>query len=420
MKRKNKRWQVILLSVLSLIIIFGVGVYATTRSNSEQTGQASQNEIINVAGQVNGLYYDKAYTFLKENITAEAIDEAKQAVATITNGSEKDQLTERLTDVQERYNALSATNKLFKKVEDKAPLNGATLQEYVVINKETKVEDINKVRDTFENQLGDQADGFYETIYLLLIEANDQVEMVADLEAEIKTLKDNEDLDYTDLIKALDDLRKQNAKIENPYIKAELLNIISKADQDLTKLITKHQVDEAKASGKSEEEIEEIEAEGKKQQEESNSRVAKDTKESQAFNKTSSKTRATPNSRNNGQATSSKQSAKTQSQKASPKASSTAPASESSAASEVSSQSEASSTSENTASEPNTNAGEASSETSSQSTEAESAPQESSSSEATSEAEVSTSLPDARPDVNERASQPATQERSAETEAQSE
>ncbi|MCZ0717510.1 toxin Cry1Ac domain D-VI-related protein [Aerococcus kribbianus] len=288
--RKQKRWQVVVLITLALLAVVGAGVYAATRTNNDSAAD-QQQAISDVAGQVNDLYYDDAYMFLKEDIKKEAIDNARTAVNQLANSKEKDQLEDRVQDITSRFDALTATNKLFQGLNDKRPLNGATLQEYVLVSQETSEEDISQIRKQYDQELQSADDGFYQTLDYLLTEAEEQVAFFTDLRADIQKIAENDQLDYAGLVEALDDLRKSSASLENPYMKAKVLEIISKADDKLTDQITDRLVKEARESGQSQETIKAIEAEGDNQRKASEQRQRKDNDDSQKFYQTQSPTR---------------------------------------------------------------------------------------------------------------------------------
>lgn len=288
--RKQKRWQVVVLITLALLAVVGAGVYAATRTSSDNAAD-QQEAISDVAGQVNDLYYDDAYMFLKEDIKKEAIDNARTAVSQLASSKEKDQLEDRVQDITSRFDALTATNKLFQGVNDKRPLNGATLQEYVLVAQETSDEDISQIRQQYDQELQSTDDGFYQTLDYLLTEAKEQVAFFTDLRTDIQKISENDQLDYAGLVDALDDLRKSSASLENPYMKAKVLEIISKADDKLTDQITDRLVKEARESGQSQETIDSIEAEGDNQRKASEQRQRKDSDDSQKFYQTQSPTR---------------------------------------------------------------------------------------------------------------------------------
>lgn len=292
MKHKHNHTKLIVLSIVSIIVMIGVSFLAVKAFGGSEEQQ--RRDIQAAAEKVNDLYYDEAYVFLKEGISEQEVNDAKAAVVDLKTGKEEGQLEQRLNDINERFAALQATNQLFEALDDKQPLNGATLQEYVLVNGDTQEGSIQTIRDKYRDQLQAGDDGFYVTISLLLDEATEQYKTFTSIDGQLNKLRDNNELTYEDLTESLDRLRKELASEENPYVKARILEKIGKADKELVDAITDKRVQAARDAKRSAAEIAQIEAEGKSQRDASVERVKMDTEEQNKLRKTRHQVRPIP------------------------------------------------------------------------------------------------------------------------------
>ena len=271
-KKKKFNWQRVLVVAVSLFLIGGVGVYAALQQEPVQTAIEDHKES-GAEKAVADLYFDEAKMFLAEDISQEDIEAAKEDVANLKDEEGvKGQLQADLEDVQKRYDVQNATNNLFEKTKDKQPLNGATMQKWVIIKDGLKKADVDKVKDQYKGALEAKEDGLYSTLADLVKTAEEQADQFEKFSKTLNDLKSDKDLKHEDLQKELDKLREAAEKEENPYVTAKMLEMISQVDEDLTERISQAEIDQARKSGASQEQIKKLEDEAKKAQDQARER----------------------------------------------------------------------------------------------------------------------------------------------------
>ena len=265
-KKKKFNWQRVLVVAVSLFLIGGVGVYAALQQEPVQTAIEDHKES-GAEKAVADLYFDEAKMFLAEDISQEDIEAAKEDVANLKDEEGiKGQLRGDLEDVQ------NATNNLFEKTKDKQPLNGATLQKWVIIKDGLKKADVDKVKNQHKAALESKEDGLYGTLADLVKTAEEQADKFEKFTKTLNDLKSDKSLKHEDLQKELDKLREEAEKEENPYVTAKMLDMISQVDEDLTERISQAEIDQARKSGASQDQIKKLEEEAKKAQDQARER----------------------------------------------------------------------------------------------------------------------------------------------------
>ncbi|MDK6234102.1 hypothetical protein ACX3VT_00890 [Aerococcus sanguinicola] len=271
-KKKKFNWQRVLVVAVSLFLIGGVGVYAALQQEPVQTAIEDHKES-GAEKAVADLYFDEAKMFLAEDISQEDIEAAKEDVANLKDEEGiKGQLQGDLEDVQNRYDVQNATNNLFEKTKDKQPLNGATLQKWVIIKDGLKKADVDKVKNQHKAALESKEDGLYGTLADLVKTAEEQADKFEKFTKTLNDLKSAKSLKQEDLQKELDKLREEAEKEENPYVTAKMLDMISQVDEDLTERISQAEIDQARKSGASQDQIKKLEEEAKKAQDQARER----------------------------------------------------------------------------------------------------------------------------------------------------
>lgn len=228
---------------------------------------------------VSALYYDDHKTFLKENIAKTEIEAVRSQVEGLNrySGARKD-LNKQLDQVEERFKAQEGVNHLFEKIKDRPALDGATVQKYVLLNKDLKEDDLNQFKEDQVKHWPSEADEFYQTLNGLVDQADKQGQRFKAFDEEIQKLKDNPGLTYDQLDQAMEDMEKKIEKEDNPYLKAELLDRLGKAHQEVIDVIRNRKLQAANDAKASSEEKEKIEAEAKREE----SRVEEENKNLQA------------------------------------------------------------------------------------------------------------------------------------------
>ncbi|WP_195854253.1 hypothetical protein [Aerococcus tenax] len=276
--KKRLNWKAVIVALLSVVVVLGGGVYAVMQ-NQDIKQEKSDGSVEAAEKAVSALYYDDHKTFLKENIAKTEIEAVRSQVEGLNrySGARKD-LNKQLDQVEERFKAQEGVNHLFEKIKDKPALNGATVQKYVLLNKDLKEDDLNQFKEDQVKHWPSQADEFYQTLNGLVDQADKQGQRFKAFDEEIQKLKDNPGLTYDQLDQAMEDMEKKIEKEENPYLKAELLDRLGKAHQEVIDVIRNRKLQAANDAKASSEEKEKIEAEAKREE----SRVEEENKNLQA------------------------------------------------------------------------------------------------------------------------------------------
>ncbi|MCY3025366.1 hypothetical protein [Aerococcus loyolae] len=276
--KKRLNWKAVIVALLSVVVVLGGGVYAVMQ-NQDIKQEKSDGSVEAAEKAVSALYYDDHKTFLKENIAKTEIEAVRSQVEGLNrySGARKD-LNKQLDQVEARFKAQEGVNHLFEKIKDKSALNGATVQKYVLLNKDLKEDDLNQFKEDQVKHWPSEADEFYQTLNGLVDQADKQSQRFKAFDEEIQKLKDNPGLTYDQLDQAMDDMEKKIEKEENPYLKAELLDRLGKAHQEVIDVIRNRKLQAANDAKASSEEKEKIEAEAKREE----SRVEEENKNLQA------------------------------------------------------------------------------------------------------------------------------------------
>ncbi|MCY3036352.1 MULTISPECIES: cell division site-positioning protein MapZ family protein [Aerococcus] len=276
--KKRLNWKAVIVALLSVVVVLGGGVYAVMQ-NQDIKQEKSDGSVEAAEKAVSALYYDDHKTFLKENIAKTEIEAVRSQVKGLNrySGARKD-LNKQLDQVEERFNAQEGVNHLFEKIKDKPALNGATVQKYVLLNKDLKEDDLNQFKEDQVKHWPSEADEFYQTLNGLVDQADKQSQRFKAFDEEIQKLKDNPGLTYDQLDQTMEDMEKKIEKEENPYLKAELLDRLGKAHQEVIDVIRNRKLQAANDAKASSEEKEKIEAEAKREE----SRVEEENKNLQA------------------------------------------------------------------------------------------------------------------------------------------
>ncbi|AMB96367.1 hypothetical protein [Aerococcus urinae] len=276
--KKRLNWKAVIVALLSVVVVLGGGVYAVMQ-NQDIKQEKSDGSVEAAEKAVSALYYDDHKTFLKENIAKTEIEAVRGQVEGLNrySGARKD-LNKQLDQVEARFKAQEGVNHLFEKIKDKPALNGATVQKYVLLNKDLKEDDLNQFKEDQVKNWPSQADEFYQTLNGLVDQADKQGQRFKAFDEAIQKLKDNPGLTYDQLDQAMEDMEKKIEKEDNPYLKAELLDRLGKAHQEVIDVIRNRKLQAANDAKASSEEKEKIEAEAKREE----SRVEEENKNLQA------------------------------------------------------------------------------------------------------------------------------------------
>ncbi|KAA9299083.1 MULTISPECIES: cell division site-positioning protein MapZ family protein [Aerococcus] len=276
--KKRLNWKAVIVALLSVVVVLGGGVYAVMQ-NQDIKQEKSDGSVEAAEKAVSALYYDDHKTFLKENIAKTEIEAVRSQVEGLNrySGARKD-LNKQLDQVEERFKAQEGVNHLFEKIKDRPALDGATVQKYVLLNKDLKEDDLNQFKEDQVKHWPSEADEFYQTLNGLVDQADKQGQRFKAFDEEIQKLKDNPGLTYDQLDQAMEDMEKKIEKEDNPYLKAELLDRLGKAHQEVIDVIRNRKLQAANDAKASSEEKEKIEAEAKREE----SRVEEENKNLQA------------------------------------------------------------------------------------------------------------------------------------------
>lgn len=264
MKKKRLNWKAILITVISIGIVISSGVYAIVQKqeiNQEKTDGTFER----VQAQIDGLYYDQGKVFLKENLQSSEIEDCEKSIEGLNKyASARKGMKKQLKQVKDRFDIQKVVNDCFEKDEGKNPLNGITLQKYVLDTKALKTSDVEKITKDFEKDLKTD-DGFYQTMNKLLDEAKRQLKIYAELEDKIQALKENTSLNYDDVNDKVEDLKAEVEEEENPFFKSRLLERLSEAPEEIVNAITARKEEAARKKHASEQELERIRKRGEEE-----------------------------------------------------------------------------------------------------------------------------------------------------------
>ena len=276
--KKRLNWKAVIVALLSVVVVLGGGVYAVMQ-NQDIKQEKSDGSVEAAEKAVSALYYDDHKTFLKENIAKTEIEAVRSQVEGLNrySGARKD-LNKQLDQVEARFKAQEGVNHLFEKIKDKPALNGATVQKYVLLNKDLKEDDLNKFKEDQQKQWPSDGDEFYQALNGLVDQADQQGQRFKEFEEEIQKLKDNASLTYDQLDQAIDDMKEKIEKEENPYLKAELLERLGKAHKEVIEVIRNRKLQAANEAKATPEEKKKIESEAKQEE----ARVDQENKDLQA------------------------------------------------------------------------------------------------------------------------------------------
>ncbi|MCY3067714.1 hypothetical protein CYJ29_08045 [Aerococcus loyolae] len=264
--KKGLNWKAVIVALLSVVVVLGGGVYAVMQ-NQDIKQEKSDGSVEAAEKAVSALYYDDHKTFLKENIAKTEIEAVRSQVEGLNrySGARKE-LNNQLDQVEARFKAQEGVNNLFERIKDKPALNGATVQKYVLINKNLKEDDLNQFKEDQQKHWPSDGDEFYQALNGLVDQADQQGQRFKAFEEDIQKLKDNASLTYDQLDQAIDDMKEKIEKEENPYLKAELLERLGKAHKEVVDIIRNRKLQAANEAKATPEEKKKIEAEAKKEE----------------------------------------------------------------------------------------------------------------------------------------------------------
>lgn len=257
--------------VICLIAFFIIRAFINTnRTSAEEKTEA-------VASAVNALYFDNSYTFLKADIQQDEISSLTKEVDSLRDSADKDIIVDRIHSVQQRFDLQSQLNDLFDKEhcgDGEAVINGATIKEYVLVDEEVTIDELDLLRDNYSSQLDHEDDGFYNTATTLIDEAENQANIIEEYKNDLLAIEEDSSLTYDKLEDKLTTITKRVNKIENPCLQDKLLELIAASDEEATQTIFNRLIEEAEAASKSDEELAQIRKEGQAAIKASKSRIA--------------------------------------------------------------------------------------------------------------------------------------------------
>lgn len=257
--------------VICLTAFFIIRAFINTnRTSAEEKTEA-------VASAVNALYFDNSYTFLKADIQQDEISSLTKEVNSLRDSADKDIIVDRIHSVQQRFDLQSQLNDLFDKEhcgDGEAVINGATIKEYVLVDEEVTIDELDLLRDNHSSQLNHEDDGFYNTATTLIDEAENQVNIIEGYKNDLLAIEEDSSLTYDKLEDKLTTITKRVNKIENPCLQDKLLEMIAASDEEATQTIFNRLIEEAEAASKSDEELAQIRKEGQVAIKASKSRIA--------------------------------------------------------------------------------------------------------------------------------------------------
>lgn len=270
--KDNRQIAYVLMGIVACVAAFVI-IRAFTNTNRMSAEEKTEA----VASSVNALYYDNSYTFLKTDIQQDEISELTEEVDNLRDSEAKPVIKERITSVQQRFDLQSQLNGLFDEDDDgsgQAVINGATIQEYVLVDDDVTIDELDLLRENYADQLDNEDDGFYNTATTLIDEAESQINLISEYASDLTAIENDTTLTYDTLEDQLTTVTERVNEIENPCIQDRLLEMIAKSDEKATQAIFNRLVEEAEAANQSDEVLAKIREEGQAAIKASKSRVA--------------------------------------------------------------------------------------------------------------------------------------------------
>lgn len=258
--KDNRQIAYTLAGIVMCVVAFFI-IRAFTNTNRMSAEEKTET----VATAVNALYFDNSYTFLKADIQQDEITELTEEVDSLRDSEDKDVLVERIASVQQRFDLQSQINDLFDKAHcghGEAVINGATIKEYVLVDEEVTIDELDLLRDNYSSELAYEDDGFYHTATTLIDEAENQVNIIETYRNDLLAIEEDRSLTYDRLEDKLIEIIERVNKIENPCLQDKLLEMIAVSDEEATQNIFNRLIKEAEAANKSAEELSKIRKEG--------------------------------------------------------------------------------------------------------------------------------------------------------------
>ncbi len=270
--KDNRQITYVLAGIVTCVVAFFI---IRTFTNTNRMSAEEKTEA--VASAVNALYFDNSYTFLKADIQQDEITELTKEVDSLRDSADKDIIVDRIHSVQQRFDLQSQLNDLFDKEHcgnDEAVINGATIKEYVLVDEEVTIDELDLLRDNYSSQLDHEDDGFYNTATTLIEEAENQVNIIEEYKNDLRSIEEDSSLTYDSLEDKLTTITERVNEIENPCLQDKLLEMIAASDEETTQNIFNRLIEEAEAANKSAEELAKIRKEGQAAIKSSKSRIA--------------------------------------------------------------------------------------------------------------------------------------------------
>ncbi|GMR69587.1 hypothetical protein NUITMVRA1_02630 [Aerococcus viridans] len=270
--KDNRQIAYVLMGIVACVAAFVI-IRAFTNTNRMSAEEKTEA----VASSVNALYYDNSYTFLKTDIQQDEISELTEEVDNLRDSEAKPVIKERITSVQQRFDLQSQLNGLFDEDDDgsgQAVINGATIQEYVLVDDDVTIDELDLLRENYADQLDNEDDGFYNTATTLIDEAESQINLISEYASNLTAIENDTTLTYDTLEDQLTTVTERVNEIENPCIQDRLLEMIANSDEKATQAIFNRLVEEAEAANQSDEVLAKIREEGQAAIKASKSRVA--------------------------------------------------------------------------------------------------------------------------------------------------
>ena len=270
--KDNRQIAYVLMGIVACVAAFVI-IRAFTNTNRMSAEEKTEA----VASSVNALYYDNSYTFLKTDIKQDEISELTEEVDNLRDSEAKPVIKERITSVQQRFDLQSQLNGLFDEDDDgsgQAVINGATIQEYVLVDDDVTIDELDLLRENYADQLDNEDDGFYNTATTLIDEAESQINLISEYASNLTAIENDTTLTYDTLEDQLTTVTERVNEIENPCIQDRLLEMIANSDEKATQAIFNRLVEEAEAANQSDEVLAKIREEGQAAIKASKSRVA--------------------------------------------------------------------------------------------------------------------------------------------------
>lgn len=270
--KDNRQINYVFIGILACVAAFFI-----IRAFTNTTRISAEEKTESVASSVNALYYDNSYTFLKADIQQDEISELTEEVDNLRDSEVKPVIVERISSVQERYNLQNQLNSLYDENDDgtgEPVINGATIKEYVLVDDDVTIDELDLLREDYANQLDNEDDGFYNTANTLIDEAEGQINLISEYAGDLTVIKNDTSLTYETLEDALIDITERVNGIENPCIQDKILEMIANCDEETTQKIFNRLVEEAESANKSDEELAKIREEGQAAIKASKDRIA--------------------------------------------------------------------------------------------------------------------------------------------------